>query len=248
MGRLAGKVILISGAARGQGAEEARLFAAEGAQVVLGDVLDAEGRQVAEDIGDAAGYVHLDVREEDDWAAAVRHAVDRCGRLDGLVNNAGVVLYKTLERTTTAEYLNLMAVNQLGVFLGMRAVLAPLRASRGGTIVNIASIGGLSGIAGMTAYCASKSGVVGMTRAAAAELGPSGIRVNAICPGHIDTPMTRTPGQNLAALTASLPLRRIGTVSDVAALALYLCGDESMFCTGAEFVVDGGRLASGAGT
>jgi 3alpha(or 20beta)-hydroxysteroid dehydrogenase len=245
MGRLAGKVIMITGAARGQGAAQARRFAAEGASVVLGDVLDDAGAAVAAEIGDAAAYVRLDVRSETDWAAAVAYATDRHGRLDGLVNNAGIVLYKTLERTTADEYRDLVSVNQLGVFLGMRAVVAPLRAARGGTIVNVASIGGLSGIAGMSAYCATKFAVVGMTRAAAAELGPSGIRVTAICPGHIDTPMTDTPGQNTAALARALPLRRIGTVADVAGLAVFLCSDESAYCTGAEFVIDGGRLAGG---
>ena len=246
MNRLTGKVVLITGAARGQGAAEARLFAAEGASVVLADVLDVEGKEVAESIG--ASFVQLDVRSEDQWAAAVAHTVGLHGRLDGLINNAGVVLYKTLERTTAAEYLDVVAVNQLGVFLGMRAALPHLRAARGGTIVNVASVGGLTGIAGMTAYCASKFGVVGMTKAAATELGPFGIRVNAICPGHIDTPMTRTPGQTdvaLAGLARAVPLRRIGAVADVANVALFLTSDESAYCTGAEYVVDGGRLAGG---
>lgn len=244
MERLAGKVILISGAARGQGAAEARLFVAEGARVILGDIRDDEGKQVAGELGEAARYVHLDVREEDCWAAAVRTARTEFGGLNGLVNNAGVVSHQTLERTTRQDYLDVVQVNQIGVFLGMKAVIAPLRAAGGGSIVNVASIGGMSGMPVMSAYCATKFAVIGMTRSAAMELGPVGIRVNSLCPGHIDTPMNaRVPGQNDAWLTRGLPLRRVGHAEEMARLALFLCSDESSYCTGAEFVADGGRLA-----
>jgi len=244
MGRLTGKVILISGAARGQGAAEARLFAGEGAMVVLGDVRDDEGKLVADEIGDSACYVHLDVRSEDEWQDAVRVARERFGGLTGLVNNAGVVSHQTLERTTRAEYLELVEVNQVGVFLGMKAVVAPMRGAGGGSIVNVASIGGMSGMPAMSAYCATKYAVVGMTRSAAMELGPSGIRVNALCPGHIDTPMNaKVPAQQIPWLTRGLPLRRVGTAPEMAQLALFLLSDESSYCTGAEFVADGGRLA-----
>jgi 3alpha(or 20beta)-hydroxysteroid dehydrogenase len=242
--RLAGKVVLISGGARGMGAAHGRRFVAEGARVVLGDLRDDEGKQVADELGEAAGYTHLDVRDEDSWAEAVRVTRERFGRLDGLVNNAGVVRHETLERTSRADYLDLVEVNQLGVFLGMRAVLGALRAAGGGSIVNIASIGGLSGMPVMSAYCATKYAVVGMTRSAAMELGPSGIRVNAICPGHIDTPMnSATPKASIPWLTRGLPLRRVGSVEEIAQLALFLVSDESSYCTGAEFVADGGRLA-----
>lgn len=244
MGRLDGKVVLISGAARGQGAAEAKLFAAEGARVVLGDLRDDEGKQVAGEIGPAALYVHLDVREEESWAEAVRQARQHFGGLDALVNNAGVVRHQTLERTSLRDYLDVVEVNQVGVFLGMKAVVKPLRAAGGGSIVNVASIGGLSGMPVMSAYCATKYAVVGMTRSAAMELGPVGIRVNALCPGHIDTPMNAgVPGQDDKWLTRGLPLRRVGTAPEMAHLALFLVSDESSYCTGAEFVADGGRLA-----
>ncbi len=244
MGRLDGKVILISGAARGQGAAEARLFVTEGARVVLTDVRDEEGQQVAAEIGPDACYTHLDVREEDGWRDAVAVARERFGGLNGLVNNAGVVSHQTLERTTRQEYLEMVEINQIGVFLGMKAVIGPMRAAGGGSIVNVASIGGMSGMPVMSAYCATKYAVIGMTRSAAMELGPVGIRVNALCPGHIDTPMNAgVPRQNDAWLTRGLPLRRVGTAPEMASLALFLISDESSYCTGAEFVADGGRLA-----
>ncbi len=244
MGRLDGKVVLISGAARGQGEAEARLFVAEGAQVVLGDIRDELGAKVAVDLADAAVYTHQDVRVEQDWADAVRLATDRYGRLDALINNAGVVRHQTLERTTRQDYLDLVEVNQVGVFLGMRAVIPALRGNGGGSIVNIASIGGMSGMPMMSAYCATKYAVIGMSRSAAMELGPVGIRVNSICPGHIDTPMNQTPAKvDPKWLTRGLPLRRPGQADEVAWLALFLASDESSYCTGSEFVVDGGRLA-----
>jgi 3alpha(or 20beta)-hydroxysteroid dehydrogenase len=244
MGRLAGKVVLVSGGARGMGAAHGRLFVAHGARVVLGDLRDDEGRQVADELGEAALYTHLDVRDEESWAQVVRVTRERFGRLDALVNNAGVVRHETLERTSRKDFLDLVEVNQLGVFLGMRAVLGPMRAAGGGSIVNVASIGGLSGMPVMSAYCATKYAVVGMSRSAAMELGPSGIRVNAICPGHIDTPMNAaTPKSGIPWLTRGLPLRRVGQAEEIARLALFLVSDESSYCTGAEFVADGGRLA-----
>src|SRR6266536_130216 len=244
MGRLAGKVVLVSGGARGMGAAHGRLFVAHGARVVLGDLRDDEGRQVADELGEAALYTHLDVRDEESWAQAVRVARERFGRLDALVNNAGVVRHETLEHTSRKDFLDLVEVNQLGVFLGMRAVLGPMRAAGGGSIVSVASIGGLSGMTVMSAYCDTKYAVVGMSRSAAMELGPSGIRVNAICPGHIDTPMNAaTPKSGIPWLTRGLPLRRVGQAEEIARLALFLGSDESSYCTGAEFVADGGRLA-----
>ncbi|MFJ9445106.1 SDR family NAD(P)-dependent oxidoreductase [Kitasatospora sp. NPDC101235] len=243
MGRLTGKVVLISGAARGQGAAEARLFVREGAKVVLGDVRHEEGRALAEELGPDACYGELDVRDEDAWRAVVALARETYGRLDALVNNAGIVRHQPLERTSVAEYREVVEVNQVGVFLGIRSVVPAMRAAGGGSIVNIASIGGLSGMPAMSAYCATKFAVVGMSRSAAMELGPSGIRVNSICPGHIDTPMNDLPKLNTQWLTRGLPLRRTGTAEEVAALALFLASDESSYCTGSEFVADGGRLA-----
>ncbi len=240
MNRLLGKVVFISGGAGGIGAATASHCVDEGARVVLADIRDEDGERLAEKLD--ALYVHLDVRDEDGWVHAIRAARERFGRIDALVNNAGVVGHKMLERTTRAEYLDMIEVNQLGVFLGMRAALPALRAAGGGSIVNIASIAGLSGMPAMLAYCATKFAVIGMTRSAAMELGPSGIRVNAICPGQIDTPMNAGVAGN-ATTTRAIPLRRTGTAAEIAALAVFLCGDESAYCTGTEFVADGGRLA-----
>jgi 3alpha(or 20beta)-hydroxysteroid dehydrogenase len=253
MGKLDGRVVLISGAARGQGAAEARLFAAEGARVVLGDVLDEAGERVAEELGKAARYVHLDVRREDDWAAAVELAVASFGRLDGLVNNAGILRFNLLADTSAREYLDVVEVNQLGVFLGMRAVIPALTSAGGGTIVNTSSISGLVGMAGLTSYSATKFAILGMTKVAALELGRAGIRVNAMCPGGIKTPMSHPeqaaalPGQDGGPPSRSpyrrLPAGRIGEADEVARLALFLTSDDSSYCTGAEFVADGGWTA-----
>jgi 3alpha(or 20beta)-hydroxysteroid dehydrogenase len=240
MNRLAGRVVFISGGAGGIGAATASHCADEGARVVVADIRDEEGARLAGKLD--ALYVHLDVRDENAWEQAIRAARERFGRIDALVNNAGVVAHRMLERTTRAEFMDLVEVNQLGVFLGMRAVLPALRRAGGGSIVNIASIAGLSGMPVMLAYCATKFAVVGMTRSAAMELGPSGIRVNAICPGQIDTPMNAGVAENVTA-TRALPLRRTGTAAEIAAMAVFLCSDESAYCTGSEFVVDGGRLA-----
>ncbi|MEC4015334.1 SDR family NAD(P)-dependent oxidoreductase [Streptomyces sp. H27-D2] len=191
MGKLDGRVVVITGAARGQGEQEARLFAAEGARVVLGDVLDEQGAALAEELGaDAARYVHLDVSSEDDWTAAVAAAKAAFGKIDGLVNNAGILRFNELVNTPLAEYQAVVQVNQVGVFLGMKAVIPELEAAGGGTIVNTASYTALTGMAYLTAYAATKAAIVGMTRVAAMELAAKGIRVNAMCPGAIDTPMT----------------------------------------------------------
>jgi 3alpha(or 20beta)-hydroxysteroid dehydrogenase len=240
MGRLDGKVALITGAARGQGAAEARAFVAEGACVVVTDVL-VEGQSVARELGDAAVFVHHDVASEAEWAMAVAAALERFGRLDVLVNNAGLLRRGALEETTAADYERHFRVNQLGVFLGMRAVLEPMRAAGGGSIVNIASVNALRGMRGSIAYTSTKWAVRGLTQCAALELAPHAIRVNTVNPGLIETPMTaaNSPEHNRAAV-ARTPLARAGTVADVIGAVVYLASDESAFVTGAEITVDGG--------
>ncbi|MGA4544426.1 SDR family oxidoreductase [Uniformispora flossi] len=251
MGKLDGRVILISGAARGQGEAEARLFVAEGASVVLGDVLDDEGAAVAKDLGDAARYVHLDVTKEADWTAAVAEANAAFGKLDGLINNAGILQFGAIVDTSLDDYLKIVNVNQVGVFLGMRAAIPSLVAAGGGTIVNTSSTNGLQGVAGMIGYTATKFAVRGMTKAAALELGHSGIRVNSIHPGGIDTPMVRpdnveglvSDDTSSGDIYAALPAGRVGQPEEVAKLALFLSCADSSYSTGSEFVIDGGMTA-----
>ncbi|MET9377920.1 SDR family NAD(P)-dependent oxidoreductase [Streptomyces sp. NPDC003035] len=248
MGKLDGRVVVITGAARGQGEQEARLFAAEGARVVLADVLDDLGEALAKELGEErAAYVHLDVTREEDWAGAVAAAKERFGRIDGLVNNAGILRFNELVSTPLAEFQAIVQVNQVGCFLGIRTVAPEIEAAGGGTIVNTASYTGVTGMAGVGAYAATKHAVLGLTRVAALELAAKGIRVNAVCPGAIDTPMSNPEGVDPAA-TAELyrslvPLGRIGRPEEVAALALFLTSDDSAYITGQPFVIDGGWLA-----
>ncbi|MGX1131362.1 3alpha(or 20beta)-hydroxysteroid dehydrogenase [Streptomyces glaucescens] len=251
MGRLDGRVVLVTGAARGQGEQEARLFAEEGARVVLADVLDERGEAVAEEIG--ARYVHLDVGEEDGWRDAVRAAVDAYGRIDGLVNNAGILRFNTLVDTPLEEFMRVVRVNQVGCFLGIRAV-APAMAD-GGTIVNTASYTAVTGMAAVGAYAATKHAILGLTRVAALELAHRGIRVNAVCPGAVDTAMSNParldpdadPEETSRALDGLyrrlVPLGRIGRAEEVARLALFLSCEDSSYITGQPFVIDGGWLA-----
>ena len=250
MGRLDGKVALISGAARGQGEAEVRLFVKEGAMVVFGDVLDELGEVVAKDLGDAAHYLHLDVRKEDQWTAAVAEAESRFGKLDVLVNNAGVLHMGTLTHDTTLEdYMRIIEVNQIGVFLGMRTAIPAMLRNGAGAIVNTSSSNGIAGYGGTIAYTASKFAVRGMTKNAALEYGKAGIRVNSVHPGGIDTPMTRPDDlggftdEDQAAAWAMTPIPRVGQPEEVANLVLFLASDEASYCSGAEFIVDGGMLA-----
>lgn len=247
MGRLSGKVALITGAARGQGAAEARLFASEGAKVVLTDVLDDEGEVVAKEIGSAALYRHHDVTDEASWAAAVAATREAFGRLDVLVNNAGIFRITPLEATSADAYMEIIRVNQLGVFLGLKAVAGAMRDAGGGSIVNISSIAGLRGSPGTIAYSASKWAVRGMTKCAALELAPFKIRVNSVHPGIIDTPMLQdlmiTDEAARSAVASRIPLHEVATAEQVSRLALWLASDESDHSTGSEFVVDGGITA-----
>ncbi|MET8134475.1 glucose 1-dehydrogenase [Streptomyces sp. NPDC005251] len=253
MGKLDGRVVLITGAARGQGEQEARLFVAEGARVVVADVLDDQGEALAKEIG--AHYVHLDVSQEDDWAEAVRSVRAAYGRIDGLVNNAGILRFNELVDTPLAEFMRIVQVNQVGVFLGIKTLAPELAAAGGGTIVNTASYTGLTGMAYVGAYAATKHAIVGLTRVAALELAAKKIRVNAVCPGAVDTAMSNPaqldPGANTEEASQALdelyrklvPLGRIGRPEEVARLALFLTGEDSSYITGQPFVIDGGWLA-----
>jgi 3alpha(or 20beta)-hydroxysteroid dehydrogenase len=248
MDRLAGKVALVTGAARGMGEAEARLFAAQGARVLVCDVLDAEGQAVAKQIGDAALCLHLDVTREADWSRAVEEAEARFGRLDVLVNNAGIARSAPLEEMSLADYRAVVDVNQVGVFLGMRAAVPAMARAGGGSIVNVSSIDGLTGMNFIIGYVASKFAVTGMTRAAALELAPRGIRVNSIHPGYVDTPMANPPGEPRPTLlerfaAQRVPLGRMARPEEIAQVALFLASDESSYCTGSQFLVDGGVLS-----
>jgi len=250
MGRLDGKVALISGGARGQGATEARLFLREGAKVVIGDILDAEGQQVAAELRAAGGeatYVHLDVTSERDWRAAVETAVRQYGRLQVLVNNAGIIIRKSIEDTSVEDWDRTQAVNVKGVFLGTKYAIPAMRQAGGGSIINISSIAGLVGSTyGSAAYIASKGAVRLFTKATAIQHAKDHIRCNSIHPGPVDTPMIRQTLEDQAFLAERLrriPLGRIGKVEDVAYGALYLASDESSYVTGSELVIDGGATA-----
>ncbi len=238
---LGGKVALVTGAARGIGAAIARLFHAEGAYVLLADLDETGGAVLAVELGERAAFQRLDVTQEGDWAAALAVTLARWGHLDVLVNNAGIIGRKTLLETEVADMEAHFRVNQLGVFLGMKAAAPALERAGGGAIVNLSSTAGLVARPGTFAYSATKWAVRGMTKAAAAELGPLGIRVNSIHPGIIETAMTADYSEeSKRAALAGIPLKRMGSVEDVARLALHLASAASSYSTGCEFIVDGG--------
>jgi 3alpha(or 20beta)-hydroxysteroid dehydrogenase len=240
MARLTNKIILISGGARGQGAAEARLCVEEGARVIIGDVLESAGRQLAAQLGQAATFIPHDVTRESDWAAAIK-AAEALGGLHGLINNAGIYQPRTLIETDADLFERHMRVNQLGCFLGMKCVVPVMERSGGGSIVNISSVAGLRGSPGAIAYSATKWALRGMTKAAAIDLAPKKIRVNSVHPGPIDTEMlhVRTPEQN-AQRVQQVPMKRMGTAEEVARLVVFLLSDESSYITGAEVAIDGG--------
>ena len=248
MGRLSGKVAIISGGARGQGAEEARLFASEGANVIIGDILDSEGIRVESEIveqGGEAKFLHLDVSIEEDWSKAVQMAMSEYGKLDILVNNAGILLMKGVEDTTSEEWDHLLNINSKGVFLGSKAVISAMRESGGGSIVNISSIAGLIG-SRFSAYGASKGLVRTLTKSIAVNHGHENIRCNSVHPGIIDTDMVSEmigskEGRDLQ--LNRTPLNVIANSRDVALGVLYLASDESRYVTGSELVIDGGITA-----
>ena len=247
-GRLTGKVALISGSARGQGAAEAQLFVREGARVIVSDVLDELGLATAAALGDDARYVHLDVTSDADWQRAIAEAETAFGRLDILVNNAGIgITPHPLMRTTEADHQRTMGINLDGVWRGIRAAVPAMQRAGGGSIVNISSIDGLVGVAYMASYVASKFAVAGLTKAAALELGRDNIRVNSVHPGVIATPMLDAASpevlERLHGLMRQQPIARIGRPEEVANVVLFLASDESSYVTGTGIVVDGGHLA-----
>lgn len=254
MGRLDGKVAIVTGAARGTGASTARLFAQEGARVVIADVLEDLGRQVAAEIGASAHFVALDVTDEAAWQRAVAETLARFGRLDVLVNNAAVLHMAAIADTSADEFLRVVRVNQLGTFLGIKSVIEPLAASGAGSIVNVASVDALRGQNGIVAYASSKWAVRGITRVAALELGRRGIRVNTVCPEAGSPFMVQPympPGVSVEAvlprMQPNLAYQKDRTlddlVRDVAYAVLYLASDESRSCTGSDLVCEGGNLA-----
>ncbi len=247
MSTLEGKVALITGAARGQGAAEARLFAQRGAKVMLCDLLDDEGQAVAAEIGANAAYTRLDVTSENDWKKAIQATVEQFGKLNVLINNAGIITpVKEIGDTSLNDYMKVINVNQVGVFLGMREVVEPMKKAGGGSIVNISSIDGLIGMYGATAYCATKFAVRGMTKVAALELGKYGIRVNSLHPGGVQTKILDDTGLSQAQAAEAfkqIPLGRIGQSEEMATLAAYLASDDASYSTGSEFIADGGLTA-----
>jgi 3alpha(or 20beta)-hydroxysteroid dehydrogenase len=246
-GALEAKVALITGAARGAGAATARRFVAEGARVVIADVRDELGEALAAQLGDSARYQHLDVTAETDWAASMDGVRREEGHLDVLVNNAGILRLGTLLDTEPETFLEVVRVNELGPFLGMRAAAPLLIEAGGGSIVNVSSTQGLEGFPGLLAYVASKFALTGMTKAAALELARSGVRVNSVHPTGIETPMlaeafpSGTPGNRGAG--SRIPMGRLCTPEEVAALICFLASDEASMSTGGQFVVDGGSTA-----
>ncbi|MEM7326904.1 MAG: glucose 1-dehydrogenase [Actinomycetota bacterium] len=244
--RLAGKVAIITGAARGQGAAEAELFAEHGASVVVTDVLSTEGSQVADGCGGL--FVHHDVSNEDAWADVTAKTLEAYGRIDVLVNNAGIFHQDKLLDHSLEDFRRILDINTVGVFLGMKAVAPAMIDGGGGSIVNISSVAGLIGAPRAIGYGASKFAVTGMTKTAAVELARYGIRVNSIHPGLIETDMMRQVSENddarLDRMTKGTPYRRVAEPMEIANLALYLASDESSFSSGSEFVADGGMTAN----
>ena len=240
MGRVDGKVALISGGARNIGGASARMLVAEGAKVVIGDLLDDEGAALADELGEAARYVHLDVTRDEDWRSAVELTVATFGKLDVLFNNAGIFNGGQLQRYKQEQWQQMLDVNLTGPFLGMRAATDAMIAAGGGSIINTSSIEGLRGTPWAHGYVASKWGLRGLTKSAALELAPHGIRVNSLHPGRIRTPATDAMPDDLI----PIPLGRPGLPDEVATFVVFLASDESSFATGSEFVMDGGTVTA----
>jgi len=238
MGRVDGKVALISGGAQGIGAADARALVAEGAKEVIGDILDDKGKALADEIGEAARYVHLDVTQAEEWDAAVATAVNEFGKLNVLVNNAGTVALGQIGQFDMTKWQKVIDVNLTGTFLGMQASVEAMKADGGGSIINISSIEGLRGAVMVHPYVASKWAVRGLSKSAALELGQYNIRVNSVHPGFIRTPMTKHFPDNML----RIPLGRPGQPEEVATFIVFLASEESRYSTGAEYVIDGGLV------
>ncbi len=246
MGKLDGKVAIITGGARGMGEATARLFHAEGAAVVITDVSSDTGAAVAASLGERALFCRHDVTDEAQWKAVVAAAIALFGRLDILVNNAGILKFETLVEMSAADFMAVINVNLLGVFLGIKAAAPAMIAQRSGSIVNISSTGGFRATNGAGAYTASKFGVRGLTKTASLELGHLGVRVNSVHPGGIDTPLVNPTGESRAEVDAkyvNFPMQRAGRPEEIARASLFLASDDSSYCCGAEIVADGGGLS-----
>jgi len=237
--RLAGKVALISGGARGMGESHARAMVAQGADVVLGDLLDAEGEALAAELGPKATYVHLDVTDRTQWAAAVATAVDHYGKLNVLVNNAGIANFGPIREFTYEQWDTVIAINLTGVFNGIKESVDALIAGAPSSIINISSTAGLQGYARLPGYNSAKFGVRGLTKSVALDLGAHNVRCNSVHPGAVATPMT----SGLDSRQKHVAMRRMGRSEELSALVVFLASDESSYSTGAEFVADGGETA-----
>ncbi|WP_059019287.1 glucose 1-dehydrogenase [Mycobacterium sp. M26] len=238
MGRVDDKVAIITGGAQGMGAADARMLVAEGARVLIADILDEKGEQLAAELGDAARYVHLDVSDAEQWQTAVETAVSAFGKVNVLVNNAGIVQVSPLKSIDVEKWNRVLAVNLTGAMLGIKAVLEPMKAAGGGSIINVSSIEGMRGASWVHSYVASKWGLRGLTKSAALELASDNIRVNSVHPGFIRTPMTKHFPDDMV----GAPLGRPGKPEEVATFIVFLASDESSFSTGSEYVVDGGLI------
>jgi 3alpha(or 20beta)-hydroxysteroid dehydrogenase len=242
MKRLEGKVAIVTGGARGMGESTVRLFVENGAKVVIADILDEDGNKLAEELGDAAVFAHLDVSNRDDWISTVKTAAT-IGPLNVLVNNAAIIFHANILETTEEQFMNIVKINQLGTFLGMQSVFEAMKTAGGGSIINVSSIDGLQSKNGLTAYSATKWAVRGMTKAAALEMGKYGIRVNSVHPGGIYTAMHGSDFISEAQANEfyqNHALPRVGKSHEVAAVSLFLATDEASYSTGSEFVADGG--------
>lgn len=244
-GRLEGKVAIVTGAAQGQGEAEARRFVAEGAKVVVADVSDEKGEALAAELGDAAMFVHLDVTDQEQWANVVVQTESAFGPVSVLVNNAGILVFGATQRLDPDDFRRSLDVNLTGTFLGLQAVYRSMRTAGGGSIINISSFGGMTGLPMLPAYVAAKWGVRGLTKTAAMDFARANIRVNSVHPGGVDTPMTQAPdgtSTDDAPFNLTLPIKRHARPEEIANMVLFLASDEASYCTGAEFIVDGGGV------